>query len=311
MVMWRDLSFKELWKLLLSAGDYPGEYQSFKELMHTTVRSLGTACRQKLVLPSLSDWKSHNVGLGTVKFNEILTFVVDGTSLPVYKPANHHQSRLMWVHYKGHTAYRYFILTCLDGTIVYCSRLAPGLVTDSTELRISNIYQQLGSTYRSSILDSSSAVDSRNELEKLPLALMGDKGYIDITAPAHWKLFVTATGRTEQTNRSNQTLISNNTTRVSERSDTTSASHLQDLLTLNSETVSSSSSHPSPSKAEFPIDCAKARVIVEISIGVVKRFRKLTAGNIRVKDDPDTLQAYVDIAVHTANILIQNRLKDS
>src|SRR3989338_9730818 len=132
-----------------------------------------------------------------VKFNEILRFVGDPTSHPVYKPANPSD--------------------------------VAGLVTKFTELRISSIYQQLEST---------------------------------------------------------------------------SDSHLQEILTLNLETLSSSSFHPSPSKAEFPIDSAKALVIVETSIGVVKRFRKLTAGKY-------TSERHFKLTWTLQYTLIQNRLENS
>src|SRR3989338_10852552 len=67
-----------------------------------------------------------------INYEDRLFFVLDGTSLVISNPKNHTSSRSMYVHYKKHTGYRYFIACTRDGTIVYCSPLFPGVVPDDT-----------------------------------------------------------------------------------------------------------------------------------------------------------------------------------
>ena len=74
------------------------------------------------------------------------------------------------------------------------------------------------------------------------------------------------------------------------------------LLPLPTHFKFRNSSHPSPSKADFPIDSAKALVIV-VYLSDSENWQLVIY-------EWKTLQAYVDIAVHTAYTLIHNRLED-
>ncbi len=271
ILMWRDLSIRELYCLVHKSQDYTGSYKSFISLMKNTAKLMGTCARSTIKLPSVESWRTMNTSPFSPNFQyeNRLFLILDGTSLRLYNPRNHTYARALWVHYKSHTAYRYFIGCTLSGLIVYISGLYPGVVPDDTLYSEVGLRQLLSETYQSS--------------EEIRFGLMGDKGYVGITPPPDWALLLTQSAQEELVNPTNQT----------------------DVPTLTSilEGAPSPRELPSETAALTSTDIAKPRSIVEVSIGKTKRFRRLTSGHIRSVDDPKFLHNLVCIAAYIANLM--------
>ena len=272
MIMWRDLSIRELYCLVAASGDYNGGYKSFISLIKKTASMMGRSARSTIELPSIEKWRTMNQSNFSpgFDFENRLFLVLDGTSLTLCNPKNHTFARALWVQYKKHTAYRYFIATTLDGTIVYLSGLYPGVVPDNTLYNDVGLREILADRYQPS--------------EFVSFGLMGDKGYVGIQPPPEWALLLTKTAQAELENPSDQTNVPS----------------LDSILTgrptqrvLPEETVGICST-----------EIAKPRSIVEVSFGKVKRYRKLTSGHIRAVDDPVFLSDLVAIACYVANLIM-------
>jgi DDE superfamily endonuclease len=85
----------------------------------------------------------------------------------------------MWVNYKSHTAWRWFLLCTSDGQIVYVSTAQHGNVNDEDEYKYSGVIQDLQNFY-------APLHDQLEPHEKL--ALGGDKGKLVIHTHASSKL---------------------------------------------------------------------------------------------------------------------------
>lgn len=272
MLLWRDLSLRELYSLVHKSQDYRGGFSSFVDLMKNTARFMGENAYRRIHLPSEERWDELNKSTFSPSFNyQNRKFIVlDGTSLPIYKPKSHCLARSTYVHYKKHQAYRYLIGCTLDGTIVYVSKLYPGVIPDDTIYRDTNLRQILTDRY-------GIAVDR--------FGLMGDKGFIGVSPPENWVNLLTVSARNEVMNPSDQTLVPTLESIMQGRTEMREVVEGDDCLTST--------------------EVAKPRGIVEVSIGKVKRYRKLTSGHIRTTDDSSFLENLVYIAAYVANLQIQ------
>lgn len=290
MLLYKDLSFNELWQLAHQSNDFRGEKSGFRKLIKRTASKLGAHCRRLIAFPdSTQQWKAHNVGTGSSDYNDIYCLVVDGTSLPVFNPKLHLSKRLMFVKYKKHCAYRWFILTGLDGFIFYHSSLQPGIVTDATEFTLSGV--------SSALTELSTRIKATDP--KATFAILGDKGYIDLKPPNSWRLIITKSGIVEEADRSDQTVPEKAPRR---RKESPEASLLAAMIEENRASVQSTSI------AEFESESAKPRAVVERSFGIVKRYKKLAAGTIRVHDDPVLLWNLCSIACYVTNLNIEKKI---
>lgn len=266
MIMWRDLSIKECWRLVRTT--YSGSYISFIKLIKSTAAKMGVEAAKTFQFPTIEDWKKENRGLGQHDLDDKLSFIIDGTSLPTAKPGLSLYNRLMYVHYKGHTAFRYFVVTTLSGCIVYLSDLRSGLTTDSTHYEISGLAKELERIYSTEI--------ERGD----KFFILGDKGYIDSVPPKGFTFLLTKSADKETKNPTNQTAPPGTTPR---------------LL---------SEASPVLNKAIHDAGCAGPRVQVERSIGVIKRYARLANGNIRPTDADDFYHDMVKLATFVANLII-------
>lgn len=254
MWMWMDLSVLQLLDRI--SHDYRnsrGELKSdrgLRKLLDATASIMAACFKDQLQLPSPTEWKSMNVAIGKqTSFNEVLTFVIDGTSLPIRQPSNHRGSRATYVSYKKHNAYRYFIVTTLNGEIVYLSQFAPGRATDSKMYEESTLKRDLEKHYDIESILSEGITRG--------FALGGDKGYATCKPPSGWELLITKSGINELRSPTNQM--------YPEIDDGEEPMPLP-------ETV--------PWKRTFTTTWAEPRSVVEISVGIVKRWKKLSNGTI-------------------------------
>ena len=275
MLLWRDFSFKELYSLVVKSNDYRGCFSSFVSLMKSTARVMGENARKQIEFPPESRWEELNTCAFSPSFSyQNRKFIVlDGTSLPIYQPKRHSIARSTWVHYKKHQAYRYLVGCTLDGSVIFISDLYPGVVPDDTIYQDSSLKQILTERY--------GTTEGR-------FGLMGDKGFIGVSAPENWVNLLTVSAQRELTNPSDQTLVPTLESILQGRTEMRQISPDQEFLTST--------------------DVAKPRGIVETTIGKIKRFRKLTAGHIRSADDSNFLLNLVYISAYITNLQIQKRI---
>lgn len=274
MILWRDLSIRELYSLVFKSKEYFGAYPSFVALIKNTAKLMGNNAHRHIKWPSVLEWRemNHSPFSPDFSYHDRLFFIFDGTSIVISKPKNRTMNRATHVHYKGHQAYRVMIVTTLDGTIVYVSELFPGVVPDDVMFNQIDFNRILSDIYG-------------NEER---FGYLGDKGFVGIRPPIGWVLLLTKSADLEITNPSNQTIVPT----------------LESILSGGTENTSL----PEDTEGITSTDVAKPRGIVEVSIGKTKRFRKLTTGHIRSVDDPQFVQNLVYIAVYTANLMIQKKI---
>ncbi len=107
--------------------------------------------------------------------------------------------------------------------------------------------------------------------------------------PDNFSLVVTKSGQAELKNRSPQTIVELDSKRASERQ-------------------AARSSAPTSSLAKFDPESATPRGMIEITIGIVKRFRKISAGRVRVHDDHHFIKHLIIIACVVANMTISGEI---
>ena len=115
--------------------------------MMRTIRHLARANDGYISFPDVDAWKAHNSGKGMDKFPNRLFFIIDGTSWPVFTPRSHFLERVLYVGYKKHHAFRYFIMCTPDGRIVFVSGVKAGRTTDCTEYKLSGVRELLEECY--------------------------------------------------------------------------------------------------------------------------------------------------------------------
>lgn len=202
-------------------------------------------------MPSLSEWGEKNVSIGNERlFDNMLVFILDGTSLKMQAPKLHKPHRATWCNYKQHHCYRCFVATTLNGEIVFVSGLSQGRTTDHVLLQTSGFLAHLDQY----------SVEEAQALGFYGLAIGGDKGYVMTSPPTGWSLIVPGSGQREIREPSVQLFpeIDDN--------------------------------EPAPSISDIPeriIDSrwAQPRAVVEIAIERIKRFRKLANGSLRYLDN--------------------------
>lgn len=284
MWMWLDLSIVQLLDRI--KNDYinsKGEVKTdraLRKLLDSTASTMALCFSEQIKLPSVEEWHSMNIAIGKqTRFNDTLTLILDGTSLPIRAPSNHRGARATYVSYKKHNAYRYFIATALNGEIVYVSKFWQGRVTDATMYRESGLKEILEQKYDVQIIISSGI--------SLGLALGGDKGYVACEPPKDWDLLITKSGLAE---------ISAPTTQLyPEIDDGVEAQPLPSTVSW---------------KRKFMTEWAEPRTVVEISVGIGKRWKKLSNGTILLKEDYKIYENCVVIAAHIANLIIRGELSD-
>ena len=265
ILLWSGLSFKTLFEQLIFSHSIEIKTRNtFKDMICLTARDMAEAIKPAICFPPLSEWIEMNKGKGSEKYHneKKLIFILDGTSLPVYKPNNHaFANRGWWVHHKKHHAWRYFVCVTLSGKIVWVSNLYMGNEKDATIYKASGLREILSELYPSEYWDG------------WKLVVGGDKGYAFIIPPDGWELLLTKSAENET------------------QSDNESSNENVDFI------------------CNLDVDFAIPRSVVERTIGLLKRWRKLSCGSIYVKSGDEFYHNLIIIACSFANHIICSNTK--
>lgn len=272
MYMWTDYSFQCLYQVLKISGTIRNlSMNSFRKLIRKTAEHLSLSIQDKIQLPSFAEWKARNTGAGMEAYNEIdktLLLVLDGTSIELYKPSLHSAARGWYVPYKKHHAWRVFVATTTDGTICYLSPLYLGVEDDTKIYHKSGLKDILEQTYSLSEIP-----------DDYKLALAGDKGYIFAVPPGGWEIYLTKSAEKEVGG--------------SEQTERPSDGDPQNRLgyTRKMETA-----------------LARPRAVIERTILLLKRWKKLNSGHLYAKGGDIFLAHLLTISAVYANYLISQFL---
>lgn len=251
------------------------DHSTFKRLMRRTARDLCVTVEDKIQLPSHGEWLERNqLGANMGVYNTVdktLFLILDGTSLEVYQPSDLHKaSRLWYTSYKKHHSWRFFVAVTTDGTVSFLSPLYVGSQTDTFCYKESGLKEKLEATY-----DLSATPNGYK------LAIGGDKGYIYAIPPKGWEIYLTQSALKEKESGSDQTE--------------------GDIV---GEDPQEKLGYRRVCEAAF----AQPRAVVERSINLIKRWRKLTGGRIFVRSGDLFLSHLVVLAVVYANHMIAKKM---
>jgi hypothetical protein len=271
--LWSGMSFQCLFNYLCSSQSCPLKtLNTFIEMLRNTARDLAEALAPQISFPSFSEWIQMNKSKSSEKYQneKKLIFILDGTSLPIFKPTSHFGSnRGWWVNYKKHHAWRFFICVTMSGEIVWVSKLFMGNESDHILYSASGLREILKEVY------------PKENWGDWQLALGGDKGYVFIIPPDDWELILTKSAEKEK-EESEQTQLP---------TDGDPQEKLRYTRILDSE---------------FAI----SRSVVERTIRLIKRWRKLTNGSIYLKSGDLFYHHLIIIACVYANLVICEKIKD-
>lgn len=260
-------SFTSLHTHLIETGTNTGQLSSLTKLLRNTAKMLAAALQPTLSLPTLDTWRENNKNTGMEAYPNDLFLILDGTSLPIRRPKTNEMAKDMYVVYKGHHAWRYFIAVLSSGKIVFLSDLERGCISDAEAYNNSNLRTLLGEMFSGIELDA---------LEKL--TLVGDKGYIYIIPPEGWDLLITKTGLAElRSSKDGQT----------------------------SQPSSGDPGETGLFVRRFETEVAVPRAVVERTISLVKKWPRLSSPCSNYKQGDLFLRNLVFIACYLANLTIE------
>lgn len=306
VLLWRGLYISEIYNVAQGDLGVTQSCDEFRRSIERTASLMGETFRSSVQLLEPNVWRQHNVAIGEeTKFNKVLTLLIDGTSYVFQKPSQPTEGHLTYVDYKGHYGYRYFVLTTLDGFIMYRSSLQVGSLTDNVEYIHSGIRETLEEMYEP------------HRQNGLKFALGGDKGYCDTIPPRGWKIILTATGQDERKTRSVQTwptgappeeevralqrMLSSVNTQDEENPITeVDENNIEEAITVVDRAVEVCRKFSS--RFKLP------RSNIERTIGILKEPGKLNNGRARLADNYQFTQDLVDIGIARANCIIKRRL---
>ena len=234
-------------------------------MFQMTVTFLERALSPNILLPTIDEWITKSTGAGMDKFVEDkkLLLLLDGTSANIQKPSLHVTGRDMYVQYKKHNAWCYFIATVPNGEIVYLSNFFIGKDDDSKAWCASGLKQTLEDLYNS------------EDWKGWTLCIGGDKGYVFAEPPEGWEVMLMKTAESE--------LEGSEQTAVPEDGDP--QRRLGYVWSMNTN---------------FTIP----RSVIERSIDLIKRYKKLYSGSIRLNQGDKFFCGLVVVAVSVANYFI-------
>ena len=274
ILMWSGMTFRRLFEQLRNTSSYPfDQLRPFISILKKTASDLASALKGKISFTSLSQWILMNTGKGMEKFNheKKLIFILDGTSLNVFAPSKH-----------AHLQRSFWVSYKKHHAWRYfiCTTTSGEIVW------ISNLYlgcENDGSMYQASglkdLLENNYPTDNWDGWQ---LVLGGDKGYVFIIPPDGWELLLTQSAEKEKKG-SKQTFLP-------EEGDPHDKFEYKRVLDT---------------------DFAIPRSVVERTICLIKRWRYLSCGLIRVNQGDTFLQDLIHIASSYANQILQLRNEDS
>lgn len=262
-----QVSWKKLGILFRSTNTYSGTWQNLAKIIKNTAKHMRKAAIafESIRWPDIDRLREVSSSTKDLEPGRLL-FVVDGTSLPIKQPSLWRLARLMWVHYKKHHAFRWFLVTMGNGEIVFVSKLGFGVDSDDKALSHENIHSFLAGY----------SPDWLQEGEVYTLG--GDKGYIYSQLPPGWMLLITESGIQELQQGGDQHLDG----------------PVLDVAALPD----------APFRRIFEKAFAKPRAVVERTIQKVKKWSVLSTPLSRFRDDQKLHMSFIYIASIMANIQI-------
>lgn len=122
-------------------------------------------------------------------FRGELMLAIDGTSLQTYNSQNPDYHRMIWVHYKHHSAWRWSCICSASGRILWISPLYLGKLTDEEVYKIYEVEDVITNAY-----DWAAVNTPLRNGEQRNVILCADQGYKNLNKPKKFKLIVTASG---------------------------------------------------------------------------------------------------------------------
>jgi hypothetical protein len=144
---------------------------------------------EHFTLPSIAKWTEATPEDFKEEFPNTLSFFVDGTVIPIYKPSNNTAQKKAYNAKHGHHALTFTILVTSDGRIVWLSQIDLGNMHDSTAWNSSGACIALIEKY-----GNTSTVWPKTA-EAPQFIIGGDKAYPRIHVPGGWKVVVTKTAQ--------------------------------------------------------------------------------------------------------------------
>lgn len=140
-------------------------------------------------LPSIAKWTQATPDDFKAEYPNALSFFIDGTVVPIYKPKNNSAQKKAYNGKHGFHALVFSILVTPDGRIVWLSQIDLGNQHDATAWNSSNGPASLARKYRNI------ATAPIKDADHPQLTIGGDKAYPRIKLPGGWKVVVTKTAK--------------------------------------------------------------------------------------------------------------------
>lgn len=140
-------------------------------------------------LPSIAKWTQATPDDFKAEYPNTLSFFIDGTVVPIYKPKNNSAQKKAYNGKHGFHAHVFSILVTPDGRIVWMSQIDLGNQHDATAWNSSNGPATLARKYRDI------ATAPIKDADHPQLTIGGDKAYPRIKLPGGWKVVVTKTAK--------------------------------------------------------------------------------------------------------------------
>ena len=126
--------------------------------------------------------------------------LIDGSSIPCYKPSNGLLHQLMWVPYKHHCALRFTLVCTPQPKAVLLTDLDIGSLDDKTIVKSAKLIERLEQQY-SEEQWRSFHLPAKSRSERSPaectLMLAADKGYFSCNSGKHVRFCITDSGQKE------------------------------------------------------------------------------------------------------------------
>jgi hypothetical protein len=242
----------------------------FHEILRYTARDLACALSKNIQLPAIQEWSFMNSKKGMEKYHEQkkLVFILDGTSLNIHNPTSNFRNSHSW--YVNYKKHSAWrYFVCVT---------ANGKVVWVSKVFIGK--ENDGEIYKKSglkeILEKEYPKEGWGEWKPV---LGGDKGYVFITPPNGWELLLTQSAEKEM-----------------KGSEQTEVPQDGDPQEQNGYVRT------------FDTDFAVPRAVVERTINVIKRWKKLFNGTIYLRQGDSFLDDLVVIACSYANKVIGENL---
>lgn len=245
--------------------------KTFLEAVVNTAADLSEALEANISFPSIDDWKKGNSGAGMDKY-------ISKKKLLLFIDGTSANIRKPQLHSAGRDTYVHYKRHNAWRYFIVC--LPSGEIVYLSDLWMGK--NDDTKCYTESKLKEllEKEYEGVNK-EGHTLCIGGDKGYVFIIPPDGWELILTQTAKKEMSG--------------SDQTEIPSGGDPHNILQYS---------------RTLDTDLAKPRSVIERSIGLLKRYRKLSGGQMRLNQSEILLCSMIVIAVAVANYFVKKG-KDS